>query len=231
MASTPAPACSSLPLILVKTVAFKARLALLTAIRPAVLSRLLVLMTVSPLPVCTISPLALFRFARFSGNWPPTNWPWVLTRDWPLLALAVIASKLLAEMTALFVLTSPVLAVIAILAAPVWLPDRSIDAPLKTALPAARFWPLANKTPSALMLRSPIVPRLPSAFTPAPSKPLLVTLPALIVVLLAETIVPVLFRSPRILAVKFVPALSVPCWFSKLAASRLKAPVPVCSTP
>ncbi|MNM68956.1 hypothetical protein D3C81_805330 [compost metagenome] len=110
--------------------------------------------------------------------------------------MAVMASTLLAEMTALFVSTSPLRALMAMLLAPVWLPDRSTLAPVSVAVPAARFWPLACNTPSALMIKSPAVPRLPSAFTPAPSKPLLVTLPAVIWVLPTEAMEPVLFSKP-----------------------------------
>ncbi|MNQ23630.1 hypothetical protein D3C85_368030 [compost metagenome] len=215
----------------VSTVAFRARLLLLTAMRPAVLSSLPVVTTVSPAPVCTMSPLALFRLATFSCNCPATSCPWLLTSDWALFALAVMASTLLAETTALFVSTSPLRAVMAILLAPVWLSDKSMESPASTALPAAKFWPLACKTPSALIVRSPAVPRLPSAFTPAPSRPLLVTLPAKIVVLLTDAMEPLLFstpptvncwlrpaysrpalfKSPLTFAVRSVPALTVPC--------------------
>ncbi|MNT43857.1 hypothetical protein D3C72_1803500 [compost metagenome] len=56
------------------------------------------------------------------------------------------------------------------LAAPVWLLLISTLAPVKLAPPAARTWPCAASACAVLIVKSPAVPSLPSAWMPAPIK-------------------------------------------------------------
>src|SRR5450830_503696 len=252
MLNTPVPACSIRPLLLFNVTASRPRLLLLTAIRPLLLSRRPVAITVLPCPVCTISPLVLSSLATCKASWPALSCPLlVLTSACALPALAVIDSKPGVVTTAPLVTTLPCKAVKSILAALVWLLLTSSDAPCKMAWPAARFCPLAVIPCVVVKLKSPLVARLPSALIPAPSKPVLAMLPACTLVLpnaASEPLLfnapptvhcwflpaysrPVLLRSPAILAVRSAPALSTPCVLRTLAASSTILPVLACSMP
>ncbi|MNK77053.1 hypothetical protein D3C87_966400 [compost metagenome] len=244
----PVPACSILPSWLVMVTASMFKFLLLTAIRPVVLSRLPVTMVVSPVPVCKTAPLALSRFATCRSSWPACNVPSVLCR----VVLVVTLSAPGVVMTALLVLTSPSVAVRPIFAALVWLPPISMLAPVKLAVPAPSNWPCAASLCMVLTVKSPAVPKLPSALIPAPirllaplSRPFAVTLllpcaaitPVFVTApfavsdwLPAAYRLPVLFRVSSVVF-RFAPANILPAALFKFATFKVALPATACNWP
>src|SRR5450830_145934 len=119
--SVPLPACLMLPLVLVRVAALRLRLPLLAAMVPFVLLSTplgeLRLILVSPVPLWTIWPWVLFRLASANVSWPALRLPRVLLRLCALLPLALMLSVPAVVTLALEVLTSPLAAVRAMLAA------------------------------------------------------------------------------------------------------------------
>ncbi|MDR8763994.1 hypothetical protein FEP90_05725 [Burkholderia multivorans] len=80
------------------------------------------------------------------------------------------------------------------------LPARFTLPPVSDAWPPATFWPVAVSWPDAVRFRSPPCVTEPSLFTPAPSVPVELTLPALTVVFCFAASVPLFVRSAAVLA-------------------------------
>ncbi|CAE6869212.1 hypothetical protein R75465_08170 [Paraburkholderia aspalathi] len=83
--------------------------------------------------------------------------------------------------------------------AEVWLPARFIETPESAALPPAAFWPVAERVPPAMTVRSPACAIEPSLLIPAPSVPVDATLLALALRFCCAASVPLLVRSPTVL--------------------------------
>ena len=221
----PAPACSITPPVLFSVAAPKFRLALLTAMRPPLLSRLAVgelsTIRVSPVPLWMICPpWLLFRLATCSSSCPALKVPWRLSSTWPSCVWALMRKVPGVTTRAWAVVTLPLAAASVSLAALLWLALTSTNAPLSAALPAARFWPLAIKPWLVVTLKSPLLARLPSALTPAPSKLLaaLLTVLAVRVVLPCAAITPLLLTAPLAFKLWLPAAYRLPLLLTLIAA-------------
>ena len=161
--------------------------------------------------------------ASFTNAWAGRAWaltvrvPWVTT-------------------VALLVVTSPCVAVMAMWAAPVVLPDRSTLAPCSVMPPAARLVPLAASVWVVVTFRLPELPRLPSFRTPAPSTacPELVEgpalplcrLPAAMLVWRPALMLPSLLKTPPTMIITSLapridplPLFTLPAWMARSVAA------------